>query len=165
MFLIIKISSKDNQTLYKFIKFLRQLKVLPIVIKQVSKLKSKKFLTVLRSPHVNKTAQEQFEFRHFKKQLLFDLLKPLTFFTILKKIRALSFPGIKLQIKSLLNPSIANQRKLLKLLDPDNVNLTQHYSTASSRKFIQLFDCYGEVCLKKIDLLNLDKSCILSSIG
>ena len=165
MLLIIKVSSKNNQTLNKFSKFIQKLKFLPTVVKQSSKLKKKKVITILKSPHVNKTAQEQFEFRFYSKQLLINSIKPLTVFTVLKKVKDLSFPGVKFQVNSLLNPIKTTSERFLKLLDPDSVILNQNSLGTSQKKCIQLFDCYGEVYLKDLTKQNKNFFSTFSSVG
>jgi ribosomal protein S10 len=156
MFLHFKVSSKDNHVLKKFLQFLQRLSISPVVLKHFSKQKKRKFITILKSPHVNKTAQEQFEFRYYSKEFLIDSFKPLTFFLIIKKIKNLSFPGLKLEVKGLCNLDKKN-KNFLKLTDPDNVILEQSdlrtfKKLSFQKKYIQLFDCYGELRLKELFL-------------
>jgi len=156
MFFYFKVSSKDSKVLEKFFQFLLKLETFPTVLKHISKQKKRKFITILKSPHVNKTAQEQFEFRFYTKQFVIDSVKPLKFFLILKKIKNLSFPGIKLEVKGLFNIKKKN-KSFLRAIDPDNVVLLdknnfkateQLQNRLFQKKYIQLFDCYGEVYLK-----------------
>lgn len=158
MFFYFKVSSKDKQTLEKFFQFLVKLETSPTIFKYFSKQKKRRFITILKSPHVNKTAQEQFEFRFYSKRFLVDSFKPLTFFLILKKIKNSSFSGIKLEIKGLFNVNKKN-KSFLKVIDPDNIILLnksylkineQLFSKFFHSKYIQLFDCYGEAYLKNI---------------
>ncbi len=154
MFLHFKVSSKDNSVLEKFLRFLQRLKISPTVFKHFSKQNKRKFITILKSPHVDKTAQEQFEFRYYTKEFLVDSPKLFTFFLTIKKIKNLSFPGLKLKVKGLLNLKKRNENSL-KLADPDNVILRLKKSKnlsslAFQKKYVQLFDCYGELCLEKL---------------
>jgi ribosomal protein S10 len=152
MFLYFKIFSKDNKVLKKFLLFLLKLNMSPVVIKSVPKQQKRKFVTILKSPHINKTAQEQFEFRYYSKEFIVHSVKPLTFFLIIKKLKNLSFSGLKLEVKGLLNFE-KKTKSLLNQLNPDNVILHQHQiSTKLSfqKQYIQLFDCYGEVWLKTL---------------
>ena len=142
----IKIVSKDNKILNRFSKFLMKLDYLPVTLKHFSHQRKKKFITILKSPHVNKTAQEQFEFRFYSKEFLVNSVKPLTAFIILKKIKNKSFPGIRFRVKGLCGNS--NNVSFVKALDPDTVILCKRDLFASQKKYIQLFDCYGEACLK-----------------
>lgn len=159
MFLHFKVSSKDNSALEKFLKFLQRLDISPTVFKHFSKQNKRKFITILKSPHVNKTAQEQFEFRYYTKEFLIDSPKPFTLFLIIKKIKNLSFPSLKLEVKGLFNLNKQNEN-FFKLADPDNVVLKLGKSktlssSAFQKKYVQLFDCYGELHLKR---LLLDKT-------
>ena len=157
MFFYVKISSKDNQVLKKFFRFLAKLASTPTLLKYFSKQNKRKFITVLKSPHVNKTAQEQFEFRYYSAEFLIDSFKPLTFFLFLKRVSNLSFPGIKLEVKSLLNSEKKSQ-SVLKVVNPDNIMLNNislkldNNTVVAQKKYIQLFDSYGELYLK--DLFN-----------
>lgn len=148
MFFYLKVSSKDNKVLKKFCQFLLKLETSPLTLKHFSRQNKQKFITILKSPHVNKTAQEQFEFRLFSRKFLIDSCKPLTFLIVLKKIKNISFPGIKLEVKGLVNKS-KKHASFLNIIDPDNIVLQNHYSKnndalLSQKKYIQLFDCYGE---------------------
>ena len=157
MFFYIKISSKNNQALKNFFRFLAKLASSPTLLKYFSKQNKRKFVTVLKSPHVNKTAQEQFEFRYYSAEFLIDSFKPLTFFLFLKRVSSLSFPGIKLEVKSLLNPEKKSQ-SVLKVVNPDNITLNNvllkldNNTVVAQKKYIKLFDSYGELYLK--DLFN-----------
>lgn len=152
MFVYFKVSSKDNKVLKKFLLFLLKLNMSPVVIKSVPKQQKRKFVTILKSPHINKTAQEQFEFRYYSKEFIVNSVKPLTFFLIIKKLKNLSFSGLKLEVKGLLNFEKKN-KSFLNQLNPDNVILHQHQIPAKltfQKRYIQLFDCYGEVWLKTL---------------
>lgn len=153
MFFQLKASAKDQRVLEKFSHFLTKLDTSTFVLKHRSKQNQRKFVTILKSPHVNKTAQEQFEYRFYYKQFLINSLNPLTFFLMLKKAQNSSFSGLKLEIKSVLssNEKTVNSKKIF---NPDNFLLPLHSkkkaSPVSIQKYIQLFDCYGETFLKDI---------------
>ena len=170
MFFYIKASSKDQKVLEKFSFFLSKLETSTFTLKCFSKQKKRKFITILKSPHVNKTAQEQFEFRFYNKRFLINSFQPLTFLFVLKKIKNLSFSGLNLEVKSLLEHNEKN-KNFLKLLSPDNLTLsikhdcnkqklTNKFPTENLllKKYIQLFDCYGEMFLKDIVYFNSNKS-------
>jgi ribosomal protein S10 len=169
MFFYIKASSKDKKVLEKFSWFLSKLETSTFILKCFSKQKKRKFITILKSPHINKTAQEQFEFRFYSKRFLINSFQPLTFLFILKKIKNLSFSGLNLEVKSLLEYNEKN-KNFLKLISPDNLTLNikrdcnkQKLANKSFsqnlllKKYIQLFDCYGETFLKDIIYLNTNK--------
>jgi len=163
MFFYLRVSCKDKRILKKFINFFTKLRSLPIFIKPFSKREKRKFVTVLKSPHVNKTAQEQFEYRFFFKDFLVFSSKPSIFFLFLKKLKNFSFSGIKIEVQGLFEKKrIA--KHVLKLINPDNIvlqnicfkqnNLKKDKISTSdlslSKKYIQLFDSYGEICLQNI---------------
>lgn len=144
MLFYFKISSKDDQTLKRFLLFLSKLNVLPILLKHFAKQKKRKHITILKSPHINKTAQEQFEFRYYSKEFVIDSRKALTFLLIVKKIKSLSFPGVKLEIRGLFN-SEKKSRSFLNQANPDKIILNQHQ--VFQKRYLQSFDCYGELWL------------------
>jgi ribosomal protein S10 len=150
MFLYFKVSSKDNKILKKFLRFLLKLDILPVVVKYIPKQQKRKFITILKSPHINKTAQEQFEFRYYSKEFIINSVKPLTFFLIIKKLKNLIFSGLKLEVKGSFNFEKKN-KSFLNQLNPDNIILNQPQTYPKlffQKRYIQLFDCYGEVWLK-----------------
>lgn len=171
MFFYLKISCKDKRILKNFLRFLTKIDFLPISLKSFPKNKKRKFVTVLRSPHVNKTAQEQFEFRFYSKHLLIHSFKPLTFLLLLKRLKNLSFTGLNLEVKGFVEKN-KMYKYTLKVVNPDNVilhslkslNLSTKYSNKNlkqvtensnsnfslCRKYIQLFDLHGEICLAKV---------------
>ena len=162
MFFYISASSKDKNVLKKFSSFRSKIETSLLTWKHFSRHKKRKFITILKSPHVNKTAQEQFEFRFYKKQFLVNSLKPLTFLLFLKKIKNLSFSGLNLEIKGVVNPQ-ERTTYFLRSMDPDNLILENYLNKTKKmtsfndvfvKEYIQLFDCYGEIYLKDIALRN-----------
>lgn len=176
MFFYLKISCKDKRIFNKFLLFFAKLEPLPIRLKSFPKPEKRKFVTVLKSPHVNKTAQEQFEYRFYSKHFLVQSFKPLTFFLLLKKLKNFSFPGINIEVQGLFEKNKTKQCTL-EIINPDNItlkNINNGYLSKKrlqmdrrnkilieeskghesifllSKKYIQLFDLYGEICLKKV---------------
>jgi Ribosomal protein S10p/S20e len=176
MFFYLKVSSKGKRILKKFITVFTKLESLPVFFKLFSIYEKRKFITVLKSPHVNKTAQEQFEYRFYSKHFLIYSFKPLTLFLLLKKLKNVSFPGVNLKIKGLFERTKTNKH-LLNIINPDNIVLI-HFSktyvskqrfkiskraritkiisqnskanSLLSKKYIQLFDLYGEAYLRNV---------------
>ena len=153
MFFKIQIISKDKQKLKKFQCFLLKLQKFSSTWNVVSSFNSKEVITVLKSPHINKTAQEQFEYKIYKKIILINSFKPLGLIFLLKKIKGSSFPGISLKITKLYNNFIAS-KKILTIFTPHNVifknSRYQIYKIVYPNfyKYIKLFDGYGEILLK-----------------
>ncbi len=150
MFFYLKASAKDIRVLEKFSHFLNKLDTSTFVLKHRSKQNQRKFITILKSPHVNKTAQEQFEYRFYHKHFLINSFNPLTFFFMLKKSQNSSFAGLKLEIKSVINFNEKNINSQ-KVFNPDNFSLiSSSLSPNFIKKYIQMFDCHGETFLKSI---------------
>ena len=96
MFFHIKVSAKDKKVLENFGQLISKLQLTSNSLRLLSKRNLRKFITVLKSPHVNKTAQEQFEFRVYTKEFIISSFKPLTLFLISAIVAIYSFS--KLQI-------------------------------------------------------------------
>ena len=163
MFLYVKVFCKKKKTLEKFAHFFQKLYFLPIFLKLFFKQKKQKFVTVLKSPHANKTAQEQFKFKFYSKGFLLCLFKPLTFFLLLKKLKNQSFSGINLKVEGLFNKNSVF-KYILRIITPDNLFLSSPKISGRSLKvisqvsesnyssvntYMQLFDLHGEIWLKK----------------
>jgi len=162
MFINIKISSKNYKSLKNFITFF-------ITFCETNNLNFKLFLkyfkqrqkkfnfTILKSPHVNKTAQEQFEYRIFSKQINLYSFQLIKFLIILKKIQIALFSDIKVQIKFFYNKKKINKIKR-KTFNPNNFKM-QLFQTKTSIElqqkkkiefYLNLFDIYGEISLKNL---------------
>ena len=73
-------------------------------IKKISQKKIKKIrITLLKSPHVNKKSQEQFEIKFFKKKIILKIEKSLKYLLFLKKIYCSMFSNVNLKVKQMLN--------------------------------------------------------------
>ena len=157
MVFFIKVSSKKKETLQLFLMFLSKFKNNKLLIKYFPKQKIKKFITVLKSPHINKLAQEQFEFRVYTKKLKISLSQHLKFLYFLKKSQMTLFPFINLKIEGVysrksqlnlisshLNPNKLNSEFFSKNMFKGNIknpNLVNYFD---------LLDCYGEYFMKKL---------------
>ena len=91
----------------------------------------KKRLTVLKSPHVNKKAQEQFEYRLFKKQFETEVTKNFKYLVFLKKLNYNLFSDIHIRLKyAIKNKSITKSG--LKIFDPNYCKLDTFYNFKKS---------------------------------
>jgi ribosomal protein S10 len=93
--------SKNKKTLNHFLNFFKnsEKQNFRITKKIFQKKKKKKKISILKSPHVNKTAQKHFQYVYFCVSLSFkthELQKNLNF---LKKIKNQLFPDLKIIIK------------------------------------------------------------------
>lgn len=163
------INSKNQKSLFKFVDFLNKNLVINFnyLKKSIKKKTGKKVITILKSPHVNKKAQEQFEIRLFSKQLKIDTTQTLKLLVFLKKINIYLFPDINIKIKFY---GSINKKNLLqkKILNPDNLNVKKviktyknielkklkkiraiHYKKISNaflknQTLFKMFDAYGK---------------------
>jgi ribosomal protein S10 len=94
------ISKNKNSLNSAFLFFLNMSALNFKIIKKYFQKKTKKsFLTILKSPHVNKKAQEQFETRFYSKQFSVYSTKKLKYLFFFKKIQNNIFSDVKLKIK------------------------------------------------------------------
>lgn len=169
----LKISSKNEKSLNNFLSFFFNfLKTkFNIIQKSVTSNNAKKVVTLLKSPHVNKVAQEQFEMRVFSKQLLaksFDLEKNLIF---IKKILNKLFKdvSIKMELKASKTENSTNNLFLfytdnfkLPLNKACKINLRRSKQKEKSKtvnskknclfilkKFLNTISVYGEMLIFK----------------
>ena len=173
------LKKKVKKTLYVKYKDRYLIKKLTITEKNKKRLKlngflnylqqkqNRKFFTTLKSPHVNKTAQEQVEYREFAKQITVFSFQILKFLILLKKIHKSLFPDVEIKIKFILKNKTIKKTKLV-AINPDNYkiksflsgNKKKNINNTSKQKqmiaYLKLFDIYGE--------LNF-KTCSDSSVG
>ena len=104
MFIIIFIYSKNLNSLTTFLKFfyrLKKNKVIKIKFHSTQSQRKKKFsfFSTLKSPHVNKKSQEQFEYTLHCKKLKIYIPHLTKFLTALKTIKTTLFLDIRVEIK------------------------------------------------------------------
>ena len=108
MYLNIAIRSKNYNSLKSFLRIFKTLtKTEELKLNKILKVfqhkRFKKVFTVLRSPHVNKSAQEQFEYNLFVKHVNIKSQQILKILIILKKIKTISFSDILVKLKFIIN--------------------------------------------------------------
>lgn len=124
----LKIYSKNKHSLKKFFICLKKISKkfsLTYFLNFINLKNKKNIFTILKSPHINKTAQEQFQISIFIKLMKIKLIKFNKFLLILKKIQNKLFPDVffkinfnvkkklkKKLIKKLLNPNKFKYNKL-----------------------------------------------------
>ena len=152
MFLILQINSKNKFSYKKFMKFLvteiNSLNSFPVYVNEISKKKlNKKIFTVLKSPHVNKTAQEQFEIKNYKSFLEIYSYSSIFLLFLIKKISIKLCKDIDIEVKvQFENLKVLNILK--KNLDYNTTFLDLHNSNGITG-YLKLLDCYGETCFLK----------------
>lgn len=144
MFINIYISSKNKNSLIRFLKLLQTFTdnkyfTMKIIQIKFNKLKHKKIFTILKSPHVNKTAQTQFEYILNKKQITIFTDNSLKFLFFLKIILEKLFSDIVIKIKI-----YTNIQKISNIHNIKNIELFK-YNTEVTLKYL---DVLGETCFK-----------------
>lgn len=160
------LQSKNQTSLYNFINFLNKYIYLNfnVLKKSSSKKKRKKVFTILKSPHVNKKAQEQFEIKTYSKQLQINSTQAASFLVFLKKIKTYIYTDINIKLKvtkenKQFTKKIFNPDNLKKNVDyliyPKNIKLNRYkkYKIKSyqeqkrsniNQNFLKSFDLYGK---------------------
>lgn len=153
MFINISIFSKNYKSINRFLvffkHFIKQQKSIHF-FKSFQKKEKVKKITILKSPHVNKKAQEQFETRIISKKIVFCSFQLLKTLVLLKKIKHKLFPDIKISINFLFSSKKQNQLKI-RVFDPDIFSITQSNNSFkfNTKKYLRLFDIFGTVFFKK----------------
>jgi ribosomal protein S10 len=95
------IKSKNKKSILRFLSFFKSVIIKKIKSRiQKKRLQKKKYkkITLLKSPHVHKSAQTQFECRIYKNQMSLVLLDAFDFFILIKRLLNYSFYDIKVTI-------------------------------------------------------------------
>lgn len=156
----ITVTSKNLKSLKLFFLFCCQNKNFNIKTTFYKKKTKKKTITVLKSPHVYKKAQSQWEYKLFSTKIKISSQNSLKSLILLKKIKSKLFPEIKLQTKIIINKQ--NQFNLQnKALTPKKftINNFNNFKINSKNKqiittkkilnYIKIFDCLGELILNQ----------------
>lgn len=165
--LSVNILFKNKTDLLKFYLFFhKDITFNSNVLKKYKKKKIKKSgFTILKSPHVNKKAQDQFENRFFKKEIFLYNLKVFKYLIFLKKISFSLFSNVHLKIKQTLGYKYFKKVGLT-IFNLNNVKVCKYNSFKVSNlnklkqvknkklkritlkkanNFLKIFDLYGEV--------------------
>jgi hypothetical protein len=129
-----------------------------IVKKYFQKKTKKSFIAILKSPHVNKKAQEQFETHFYSKQLSIYSTKKLKYLFFLKKIKNNIFSDLKLKIK--FTPNFSSVKELNFFFKSKNYVLiglnknfiSQKISLTNKKIFIQFNFSLVNKILKILDI-------------
>ena len=151
MFVNLQIKSKNINSLKRFIELLIQLNNsqklgLKSILKYFSKKSQRKIFTILQSPHVNKTSQEQFEYNLKSIQLSINSLQFFKILVIFKKLQKKVGFDIKLVAKLIINTR-SKKKILLKNLHFSRYKIKTHNSKSlyylSLKNYLSLLDIYG----------------------
>lgn len=165
MYLNITISSKNNNSLKSFLKVFKILGQgdglkLNKTLTVFQKKRFKKVFTILKSPHVYKTAQEQFESILFAKTLKVQSFQVLKILVILKKIQTISFADIKIKTKFSMAPS-SKKELFVNYLKPKtiqgfSVRVFEQNKTKNIGLYLFIANLYGKCGFR---------NCLNSSVG
>src|SRR5687768_8272740 len=139
MFFYITIYAKEKTTVSQFMLFLSKINVITFNFFSKKNKKNKhKFVTILKSPHINKTAQEQFEYKFFTNQIVLYSTDLFFCFVIFKRILKKGFPGLK--IKLLHSFDKRKQNKIVSsFLNPDNILLRNKITKKKVKSYFFMF--------------------------
>jgi ribosomal protein S10 len=161
----ITVVSKNEKSLKDYLTFFYEnIKFYKLTSKMLNKKTKKNFVTILKSPHVNKKAQEQFGYNIFSKQLLVFSANNYQLMLFLKKIEKNLFSDIIIKIRLQLNKNLPEKLKK-KIFNPDNFKicfLNKNIFFANrikkikllkndlsffnkTKQFFNIFDIYGEI--------------------
>ena len=133
--------SKDRKSLKRYLNLLTKsskLLKLNLTNKTNSGNHKIKRVSVLKSPHVNKTAQEQFEFELFSSKLIVETTQTFKILTLIKKLKSTVLSSVKIKLNS-----IVKKRKLSPFF-----RLTLDLKKKSKiSKVLTFLDYYGEISL------------------
>ena len=117
---VITLHSKNKKALRLFLKFIHsslEIQKLQMPISYKKNKNKKQKITVLKSPHVNKTAHEHFELKTYSLSIVLHSYKIQKYILFLKKIKNRLFPGIKIKNKGyFLQKNTVNSKPM----DPNN---------------------------------------------
>jgi ribosomal protein S10 len=159
----ITLKSKNKESLNKFIKFFKN----NLRIKQINKIyqkpKKKKLFTILKSPHINKSAQEQFKINFYSLNFIFYVEKNNQIIKLIKKIQLNSFTDVFIKVKAFYSKNLI-KKKYINFFNPNNFinkslgfflyknkNLNnENYilNYQKLKKLIVIYDTFGEISLK-----------------
>lgn len=160
----LKIVSKNEKSLDHFSHFFhRHLKTkFNIIQRPILTRNKRKIITLLKSPHVNKTAQEHFEIRIFSKHFCVELFYSQKTLIILKKILDKLFQDISIRLEFITD--LSSQQKNNKLIfHPNNYKLFFSNLSKTNMKRSTYKTTTKQFYSKKKNLFNLTK--FLSTIS
>lgn len=174
----ISIISKNKKSLENFLNlFFDLLENFNSIDRYFQKPKKRKILTILKSPHVNKRAQEQFQSDVYAKSINLYLQQYLILLVLIKKISLNLILDVRIKIKFPVSSQISKKTEI-KIFNPDNfklnfLNVRNHFNKKNKKKrkkitnykpvkklinpqtekkiipILQVFDIYGELYMKQ----------------
>ena len=153
MIIILNLTSKNHVSLQNFVSRIvnTKLKIFVKITKKVNPTKFKLY-SVLKSPHVNKIAQEQFAVKTYNIQLRIFLFQPNLFLIFLKTIKNILTSDIKINYKIILNKTLYKQY-FKKIFNTNRLHFyRKKYKIFLLTNFIFFNFSHGEFLLKNRSL-------------
>ena len=150
MFINIHIYSKNYNSIKHFIKLfsnnvlLEKFKVTMSDSTYQNPTK-KKIFTALKSPHVNKTAQEHFEYSLYVKKIKLHSYKGFLLLVFVKNLKNNLFSDLKFKVE-VVNQPLKFCQNLKNKVNPDNFILIQNYQGLKS--YMKIVNNYGRLILR-----------------
>lgn len=154
----LKVSSPNEKSLKTFLVFFfKHLKIQFHTNQiQVPSQNKQKRVTLLKSPHVNKTAQEHFEVKMFSKHLIVNSHYSLKNLIVLKKILNRLFQDVAIQITLINDKNLHKKTKFLSL-HPNNSKLFPNIFGKNSTKHLNAWAKTRRLDVKRASLLKVVK--------
>lgn len=156
MKLHLKIFSKNKNSQILFIKAVNRILHeshlnLNCLIKNSQQTKTKQIFTVLKSPHANKTAQEQFQYNISSKRIKFYTFRFPKLIIILQKLQKELFPDVLAKIYLVLK---VNDLKKFKNYTSNpklyQLKMVKHRNPNKFSPYLTFFDFCGGLELKSV---------------
>ena len=150
MFFNLHISTKNYNSIKRFLNFFSDqifIKRLNLIIfKQTFVNKTQKsFFTVLKSPHVNKSAQEHFVYCLYSKQFKLQSYQSFSVLILIKILNYYLFPDVNFKIE-LFNQQFKFKNNITNKINSDNFCLLK--TKSSLQIYINVLNNYGKLNLK-----------------
>lgn len=147
MFIDVTLKSKNKNSILEFLNIFKHFSKnkklqLSRTLTFLQNKEYKKVFSVLKSPHVNKTAQEQYEFRLFSKKLKINSFQIIKLLIVLKKVQTTLFSDIQLNVKFTINNN-KKARILINRFNPD-INNNNKSNFEQIKLHLLLLNYYGK---------------------
>jgi hypothetical protein len=151
------LNTSNPESIKKFISILNKINQTPginikIISNQYYNNRNSKRITILKSPHVNKKAQEHYSMFKFKQVIKLESLKVKKLIILLKKLRTYNLPEAEFKIKIILNRIRLNKNKV----DPDIYFLDSSPNLLNKKlkTYLKIVANFGEIVFQR-DFSNL----------
>ena len=150
MFFNLHISTKNYNSIKRFLNFFSNQifvkKLNLIVSKQVFVNKTQKSVfTILKSPHVNKSAQEHFTYYLYSKQFKLQSYQSFSVLILIKILNYYLFPDVNVKIE-LFNQQSRFKHNMINKINSDNFCIMKPKSNLQI--YINVLNNYGKLKLK-----------------